>query len=217
MEFRWMTFVDGENLTIEGEKVAKSDDIKLIQGDFWRPREFLWFPVARGSAWSGPPEPNHATVGNAVQRYIGNTEVRLAPQGIRATYYTAVQGSDPDLTVVEETIWKMGFDPAVFKKPKGRASKGVDITMTRDVLTHAFQGNLDLVVLMTGDADYIPLVEEVKRLGKRVHISFFGEGQGLSPELRRAADSFDGDNLTRNFLKSWREYSDWVQRGSPTD
>ncbi len=58
-----------------------------------------------------------------------------------ATYYTAVQGTDPDLTSVEETIWNMGFDPAVFKKPGAAPTGGGDVhgSARKDVVFGAAQ------------------------------------------------------------------------------
>ena len=41
-----------------------------------------------------------------------------------------------------------------------------------------------------GDGDYVPLVEEVKRLGKIVVCVFFDVGNGLSPALKIACDEF---------------------------
>jgi uncharacterized LabA/DUF88 family protein len=59
------------------------------------------------------------------------------------------------------------------------------------MLRQAFLDNYDLAVLVTGDGDYLPVVEEVKRLGKRVTLAFFEHAQaGLNPELPRAADEF---------------------------
>lgn len=214
MALRWMTFVDGENLTIRGQNFAKSQGIDLIQGELWRPNEFLWLPRWYQQAWRQPPQPQHPTAGQDVFRYIGSAEVALEQQGTRATYYTALKRGEPELTAMKELIWKIGFNPAVFKKT-GEKSKGVDITLTRDMLTHAFRDNFDVAILMTGDADFIPVVEELKRLGKRVHISFFPEGHGLSPALRRSADSFGGTTFVQHFVGAWREYSDWIKRGSP--
>jgi len=80
----------------------------------------------------------------------------------RANYYTATRGNGTDVEV-KEALWQIGFDPHVFSKQKTAKSKGVDITLTRDVLSHAFRGNYDIAVLYAGDKDYVPLVEEVKR------------------------------------------------------
>jgi len=48
------------------------------------------------------------------------------------------------------------------------------------MLSHAFLNNYDVATLIAGDADYVPLVEEVKRLGKVVYVLFF-VSNGLSP------------------------------------
>ena len=83
----------------------------------------------------------------------------------------------------------MGFDPNVFKKTrKEQKAKGVDIALTKDMLSHAFLGNYNVAVLVAGDGDYIPLIEEVKRLGKQIFVAFIS--QGLSPELPLVADAF---------------------------
>jgi len=79
-------------------------------------------------------------------------------------------------------------------------TKGVDISLTKDMLSHAFHKNYDAVGLVAGDADYIPLVEEVKRHGKVVYVVFF-RSEGLSPELRRSADKFV--DIGPFFAKQW--------------
>ena len=94
-----------------------------------------------------------------------------------------------------------GFNPVVFKKNKDK-SKGVDITLAKDVLIHAFYGNYDVAVLIAGDADYVPLVEEVKRFGKVVYLAFWEEG--LSPELHMASDHYF--EMTKFFIKQWPKH-----------
>ena len=216
MQLRWMTFVDGENFTLQGEKLAKEEGVNLIASRFWRPGDFLWAPKIYNNQWRHQPQVHPPTV-STDSLYVGYAGVPLEEHGIRSTYYTAVQGDDSALESTIDVLSELGFDPRVFKKPKGRQSKGVDITLTRDVLAHAFRGNFEVLVLIAGDADYVPLVEEVKRLGKRVHISYFEEKYGFSPQLRRHADSFCGSYLTDRFLRAWREYKDWVSRGEPTN
>src|SRR4051794_12186407 len=61
---------------------------------------------------------------------------------------------------------------AVRIQPRGHpqaerpGAKGVDISLTKDMLVQAFLGNYDIAVLVAADGDYLPVVEEVKRLGK---------------------------------------------------
>jgi uncharacterized LabA/DUF88 family protein len=57
------------------------------------------------------------------------------------------------------------------------------------MLLHATRKHYDVAVLVTGDEDYIPLVEAVQREGARVGVWFVPDG--LSPKLERAADFYD--------------------------
>jgi uncharacterized LabA/DUF88 family protein len=96
----------------------------------------------------------------------------------------------------------LGFTPEVFKKSsKGQKTKGVDLTIARDLLSHAFHDHYNAAVLVAGDGDYVPLVSEIKRLGKLVYVAFFPQ-EGLNEELRRASDGFY--DLSQPFKHRWR-------------
>jgi uncharacterized LabA/DUF88 family protein len=85
----------------------------------------------------------------------------------------------------------LNFNARVFHRdPKTSRSKGVDISLATDMLMHAVHGHYDAAVLFAGDGDYLPLVNEVKRCGRVVVVAFFEGVQGLSEELRLAADAF---------------------------
>ena len=73
--------------------------------------------------------------------------------------------------------------------------------MAKDFLSHAFLDNYDVAVLVAGDGDYVPLITEVKRLGKVVYVAFFRDC-GLSTELHLAADMFF--EIEDFFLERWR-------------
>jgi uncharacterized LabA/DUF88 family protein len=49
-------------------------------------------------------------------------------------------------------------------------------------MSHTFREHFDAVLLVAGDGDYVPLVEEVKRAGKQVYVAFLAKN-GLSPNL----------------------------------
>jgi uncharacterized LabA/DUF88 family protein len=119
-------------------------------------------------------------------------------QGLRSG-----RGSDEVLSAVEESLWRIGFTPKVFKKAsQERKSKGVDIALCTDMLTHAFQNHFEVAVLLAGDADYKPLVNKVKSLGKIVYLWFFSEKKyGLGAGLRLASDAFI--SLDSQFAKNW--------------
>ncbi len=79
-----------------------------------------------------------------------------------------------------------------------------EIALTTDMLSHGYRtNNYDVAVLFAGDGDYVPLVEEVKRLGKVVYIMFF-QGSGVNNELRLASDTFL--YIDEFFLGTRREY-----------
>ncbi len=58
---------------------------------------------------------------------------------------------------------------------------------------------LDVVVIISGDGDFIPLVEYLQSLGQKVEVVAFG--RSASSKLQEAADSFvDMDKETKKFL-----------------
>ncbi len=84
---------------------------------------------------------------------------------LRSYYYTSVVGDSNKIKSVHEALWNLGFHPEVFRKEKQQdKAKGVDIALAKDFLGNAFRHNYDVAFLFTGDSDYLPLVEEVKRL-----------------------------------------------------
>ena len=179
----WMMFVDGENLTIRAQEYVRSQRFEIPEGEYHKKNTFIWLPNQHASG-----------------RFFGHAF--LANASIRSYYYTSVVGDGPALTRVRTSLWELGFTPEVFKKDKqADKTKGVDISLTRDMLSHAFMNHYDAAVLVSGDGDYVPLVKAIKQQGKRVVCVFF-EGVGLSPELKLAADDYY--DLTGAFQKSWQ-------------
>jgi uncharacterized LabA/DUF88 family protein len=178
-----MVFIDGENLTIRGQAVASQAGIQLQEGAFYKRNCFLWIPTKPAGD------------------YIPSTHPDYARNATRACYYTSVCGDSIALDETRSALWKILFEPHVFKKERQQAkAKGVDIALTKDMLSHAFRDNYDIAVLYAGDGDYVPLVKEVKRVGKRVHLNFFS--LGLSSELKHSVDHFF--DITELFIQLWR-------------
>jgi uncharacterized LabA/DUF88 family protein len=171
---RWMRFVDGENFTLMAQKLATDRGIELQAGPYWKKDRFAWIPSQAGCLPDYPSMPGCALAGRATRAY----------------YYTSDWESPEQIEMTRIALWGLGFDPVVFRKEKGLNSKGVDIALSTDLLCHAFRDNYDVAVLVAGDGDYCPLVEEVKRLGKIVHVEFFGESYGLNLKLKLVADRF---------------------------
>ncbi len=186
MAKRWMMFVDGENLTIRAKALAAKGEVELREGEFYSPDIFVWIPHLAATA------------------SVPGIRLNLQTEATRSYYYTSLKGDNQKRGSVEEALWSLGFQPEVFKKdrPEEKA-KGVDIMLTKDVLSHAFMDNYDIAVLVAGDGDYVPLVNEVKRLGKQVCVAFFGPEFGLNSDLKLASDSFA--NIQKEFVLRWQK------------
>lgn len=171
---RWMLFVDGENLTIRLQEFASEHGFELTAGPYYQRNTFVWIPDVPA---------RDATV------YSGATP-RIQHSAVRAHYYTSVTGDEDLINDIRGRLWSLGFHPEVFKKARqDEKAKGVDIALTKDMLTHAFFNNYEVAVLIAGDGDYIPLVDEVKRLGKVVCLAFLS-ASGLNLNLQLKADMF---------------------------
>jgi uncharacterized LabA/DUF88 family protein len=70
---------------------------------------------------------------------------------------------------------------------KRRRQKGVDIQLAVDMMNHAIRQNMKRAVLLTGDADFKPLVESMIQIGMFVEV--IGDSKRTSRELVRAADA----------------------------
>lgn len=170
-----MIFVDGENLVCRYQAMVQAG---------WQPRDNIDCHIPDVVVW-------HHSFSHCVRM----------EEVIRATYYTYVVGDEPRVRQIKETIRELSFrahrnttlptklTPRVFKKQKKSAKgKGVDIAMVVDVLTHVHRDNIDSVLLLTGDGDYLPLIEEIQRSGKQCYVSAFSDG--LHPDLPLIADRF---------------------------
>lgn len=189
-EHKTMVFVDGENFAYRGaSELAEfiSDD---QQGPFYEPKTFLWIPSldqARQLGWYGL---NYA----------------LFPPAIRSYYFTAQKtGNVKDLEDVQERLKRLDFDPNVYpKRGRKEGSKLVDQALTVAALHHAYQDNFDTAIIISGDADYIPLIHELKGMGKRVHLVSF---TSIVPDdLRRSADRFI--DITPVMSRAWKTYTE---------
>lgn len=171
---RMMIFIDGENIVFNFQALKK--DLPITnEGILHEPDTFVW---------------HHDTIKDPYQFEI-----------LRATYYTYVVGDDNKCKNINNRIKNLTFSkdsnsalpnnirPCVFKKNKqGTKTKGVDIKMTVDILSNVYHNNLDVVCLVAGDGDYLPLIEEVLSSGKQVYLAAFSKG--LNPNLLNYVDKY---------------------------
>jgi uncharacterized LabA/DUF88 family protein len=72
------------------------------------------------------------------------------------------------------------------KRQRRRRQKGVDILLAVDMMNHAIRQNMRRTVLLSGDADFKPLVESLIQIGTFVEV--IGDAAHTSQSLTRAAD-----------------------------
>ena len=72
--------------------------------------------------------------------------------------------------------------------PELNRQKGVDVELACKVMHHGFKNDYDTAIIVSGDGDFVPLVEELKDMGKKVEIAAFDKS--CSERMRLAADAF---------------------------
>lgn len=107
---------------------------------------------------------NRIDFGRFIQKLVGDREL------IRAYYYNSRQ----DHNAGEDKFYKHLARIPYLEVKLGRYGQGgektTDILLAIDMLILAFNNVYDVAVLVSGDGDFVPAVEEVKRLGKHVEV-----------------------------------------------
>lgn len=117
---------------------------------------------------------------------------------VRVIYYDAIHGDEEQVPKDRERYWEeverlddvqLGFG---FLREQGRKKppkqKAVDTLLATHMVVHACRNNYEVGVLVSGDADFIPVVQEVQRCGKTVAV--VAEPRSASDDLVRSADRF---------------------------
>jgi uncharacterized LabA/DUF88 family protein len=159
---RVMVFVDGENLAIRYKnELGEKAPVDHVH---YRPDVYVWSPYL--SRIHGPQ--------NYIRRY----------------FYTSTTGDDQNIDTIEDNLIKSGIDaPRIFrKKKKETRAKRVDITLATEMLMHAHRKNYDIAVLVSGDEDFVPLVEAVQDEGRQVVL--WALQSGLSKTLQKTCDHY---------------------------
>lgn len=124
----------------------------------------------------------------------------------RVTYYDALPDDGQPPNERMELFWEvveaqpnvqLGFGSLRGLQRKVR-QKGVDTLIAVDVLVGAFSGIYDLGILVAGDADFVPVVEEARRRGVAVVVA--GWNESMSPELSRPAGRYV--TVQRHFVQA---------------
>lgn len=150
-----------------------------------------------GKPWANPYVLAQKVIGDySIQSWAGDPRNAKNTALARVTYYDArgerAEALAPDI----EAYWmavellpdtQLGFG---WLRPsehgRARRQKAVDTLIAVDMLVGAFTGVFKVALLIAGDADFVPVVDEVKRRGVMVVLAT--DQASASEELRRCAD-----------------------------
>ena len=130
---------------------------------------------------------------NGMRENLGNTRVNLEElisqlsrnrQIIRTYYYNAPLTADYDSELREgqtrffESLRRIPYVTVrlgrLHKRTDGTfVEKGIDVALAVEALTLAYEDSFDIAILVSGDGDYIELVEAIKSKGKHVECAMF--------------------------------------------
>lgn len=170
-----MVFIDGENLVMRFQAMClagREPHVEVITEE----NIFAWSPYCLNS--------------------LKSKDV------IRVSYYTYATGDDDCLRAIRDRMRRLPITPThtnstfpdhlfpvVLKKAKRSAkSRGVDIRMAVDILENVYRNNIDCVCLLSGDGDFLPILEVAAKSGKVVVLGALSSG--LDARLLEQADDF---------------------------
>lgn len=86
-----------------------------------------------------------------------------------------------------EAVANQGFEPVIGVGEKlNDEQSDVDVYMAVHAMKAVYNKNVDIIALMTRDADFLPILQEAKRRGKKTIV--LGREPGFSRALQHAAD-----------------------------
>ncbi len=85
-----------------------------------------------------------------------------------------------------EDLWRSGYlvTTKVGNIAGGTYKCNFDVEITMDVVKAVYQVKPDIIVLASGDADFVPLIQEVRKAGIRVEVAAFVETAGAETLLK---------------------------------
>lgn len=139
---------------------------------------------------------NYDNFADELLTFAGNPN--LLPELIRVYYYDAIPKKEDaesikyeeQINYLKKVLSNADYDIKLGRLKKldkgGFRQKGVDVQISIDMISKAYQNHYDTAVLVAGDDDFLDVVKAVKDTGKRVIGAFFDKS--VSDSL---ANSFD--------------------------
>jgi uncharacterized LabA/DUF88 family protein len=127
-------------------------------------------------------QPFHALIENAVrgheQGYSSHKIVYAAWfQGLFPCEESEVHQLRRDRRLYHD-LMHAGIEPKYFPMSTSHSEKGADVALAIDALQMGIDGRIDVAVLVTGDADLVPLAHALLKQGVRVMAVYFEYKEG---------------------------------------
>jgi uncharacterized LabA/DUF88 family protein len=172
-------FVDGENLVMRYQAMVATGANPKKQV-VHIPDVFVWHPRATTWTCMDIQRVTYYTSATGDQKTISELQSKIASVNYKFSH-------DADGAVPEGSAQLV---PRIFhKSSKSRKTRNVDINIVIDFMRTAHLNNAELLLLLSGDGDYLPLIDEVMRLGKPVWMCAFSSG--FNENLRSSVDLFE--------------------------
>lgn len=148
----------------------------------------------------GVPFPHPFSITHYIVRAIANMGggggATASVLNRRTSYYDADMAEElgnvttPELQAYWDYVEVQNDTHLRFGEVRGRdkRQKGVDVLLAVEMLVGAVEHIFDVAILVTGDADFVPVVNEVRRRGVTVVVG--GVSATTAKELQTAADRF---------------------------
>lgn len=121
-----------------------------------------------------------------------------------------------------EELWRSGY---IVTTKLGTIAGGTykcnfDVEITMDVLRAMYQVKPDIIVLASGDSDFVSLIQEVRKSGVRVEVAAFEETAGPDIQLKCSgfidlavyyADFLAEQNAERNGGSAEEQFKELIQ------
>jgi uncharacterized LabA/DUF88 family protein len=172
-------FVDGENLVMRYQAMI-ADGRKPKKGVIHVPDSFVWHPGITTWSCMDIQRVNYYTSATGDQQRINELRSQIA-----STTFEYIHEFDNEVPQGSAQLL-----PKVFhKSSKSQKTRNVDINIVIDMMRAAHLGSVEMLLLLSGDGDYIPVIEECMRQGKTVWACSFSSG--LNQLLPSSVDLYE--------------------------
>lgn len=151
--------------------------------------------------------------------YLNDLGLRSINRDIRkAVFFSSFSGNEDRLHSIRVFIREEGFEPRIIHERKQLEkrrdnqkktsqliykAKGVDIGLAVRLLEDAYLGVFDECFIFTSDVDFVPAIEIVRRLGRKVYVCGYQEGLGKNSALEYIPDRFiDLEERVKSYILS---------------